>query len=84
MDRVKAAGLHILATLGRHSNDEMISFYFLAPGEIAFEVGYDGKTIEYRGDSEIVAAIRDLEREISKLNGTEPVRQIRTFTSKGY
>ena len=46
MDRVKAAGLHILATLGRHSNDEMISFYFMAPGGIAFEVGYDGKTIE--------------------------------------
>jgi len=47
-------------------------------------VSYDGKTIEYRGDSEIVAAIRDLERELSKLNGREPVRQIRTFTSKGY
>ncbi len=47
-------------------------------------VSYDGKAIEYRGDSEIVAAIRDLELELSKLNGTEPVRQIRTFTSKGY
>lgn len=46
MDRVKAAGLHISASLGRHSNDEMISFYFMAPGGIAFEVGYDGKTIE--------------------------------------
>lgn len=46
IDRVKAAGLHILASLGRHSNDEMISFYFMAPGGIAFEVGYDGKTIQ--------------------------------------
>lgn len=46
MDRVKAAGLHILATLGRHSNDEMISFYFMMPGGIAFEVGYDGRTID--------------------------------------
>lgn len=46
MDRVKAADLHILASLGRHSNDEMISFYFMAPGGIAFEVGYDGKTID--------------------------------------
>jgi len=46
LDRVKAAELHILATLGRHSNDEMISFYFMAPGGIAFEVGYDGKTVE--------------------------------------
>ena len=47
-------------------------------------VSYDGKTIEYRGDSEIVEAIRALERELSKLSGSEPVRQIRIFSSKGY
>jgi hypothetical protein len=47
-------------------------------------VSYDGKTIEYRGDSEIVEAIRALERELSKLSGSEPIRQIRTFSSKGY
>ncbi len=46
MDRVKAAGLHIFASLGRHANDEMVSFYFFAPGGIGFEVGYDGKTVE--------------------------------------
>ncbi|MDG1522597.1 MAG: VOC family protein [Hellea sp.] len=45
LDRVKAAGLHIFASLGRHANDEMISFYFFAPGGIGFEVGYDGKQI---------------------------------------
>ena len=46
IDRVKAAGLHIFASLGRHSNDEMVSFYFFAPGGIGFEVGYDGKQVK--------------------------------------
>lgn len=46
MDRVKRAGLHIFASLGRHANDEMISFYFFAPGGIGFEVGYDGKQVK--------------------------------------
>ena len=46
MDRVKEAGLHIFASLGRHANDEMISFYFFAPGGIGFEVGYEGKQIK--------------------------------------
>lgn len=46
MDRVKAAGLHIFASLGRHANDEMVSFYFFAPGGIGIEVGYEGKQIK--------------------------------------
>ena len=46
MDRVKEAGLHIFASLGRHANDHMISFYFFAPGGIGFEVGYEGKQIK--------------------------------------
>ncbi len=46
MERVKQAGLHIFASLGRHANDEMISFYFFAPGGIGFEVGYDGKQVK--------------------------------------
>ena len=44
-DRVKEAGLHIFSDLGRHSNDEMVSFYFFAPGGIGIEVGYDGKQV---------------------------------------
>ncbi len=47
-------------------------------------VSYDGKTVEYRGDSEIAAAIRDIEAEISKEQGITPVRHIRFSTSKGY
>ena len=43
LDRVKAAGLPVVATLGRHWNDNMVSFYFLAPGGIPIEFGYDGR-----------------------------------------
>ena len=48
LDRVNAAGLPITATLGRHVNDGMVSFYFLAPGGIPLEVGYDGKQFDWR------------------------------------
>ena len=46
MDRVKKAGLHIFASLGRHANDDMLSFYFFAPGGIGFEVGCEGKQVK--------------------------------------
>ncbi|WP_084421489.1 VOC family protein [Henriciella litoralis] len=46
LDRVKKAGLPLLASLGRHENDEMVSFYVFGPGGIAVEFGYDGKTID--------------------------------------
>lgn len=47
-------------------------------------VSYDGKTVEYRGDNEIVAAIRALESERKQLTGERQIRQIRVTTSKGY
>ena len=47
LDRVNAAGLPITATLGRHANDGMVSFYFLAPGGIPVEVGYDGLQFDW-------------------------------------
>ena len=46
LDRVKQAGLPLLATLGRHINDNMCSFYVLAPGGIAVEYGYDGLLVK--------------------------------------
>ena len=47
-------------------------------------VTYDGKTVRYRGDAEIAAAIRDLQAQIDRLRGKIPVRQLRFKTSKGY
>jgi roadblock/LC7 domain-containing protein len=46
-------------------------------------VSYDGRTVEYRGTAEIARAIAALERELQAAQGTAPVRQIRTYTSKG-
>lgn len=42
LDRVNAAGLPLLSSLGRHCNDNMLSFYVFGPGGIAVEFGYDG------------------------------------------
>tara|TARA_B100001939_G_scaffold347955_1_gene371584 strand:+ start:4768 stop:5691 length:924 start_codon:yes stop_codon:yes gene_type:complete len=46
MDRAKEAGVPFLASLGRHSNDNMVSFYVMAPGGIGFEFGYDGLQVQ--------------------------------------
>ncbi len=47
LDRVKAAGLPITASIGRHENDRMVSFYFLCPAGIPMEVGYDGLQLDW-------------------------------------
>ncbi len=47
LDRVNAAGLPITASIGRHENDRMVSFYFLCPAGIPMEVGYDGLQLDW-------------------------------------
>jgi len=47
LDRVTQAGLPITASIGRHINDNMLSFYFLCPGGIPMEVGYDGEHFDW-------------------------------------
>lgn len=47
MNRAKQAGVHFLASLGRHVNDNMCSVYLLAPGGIAVEYGFDGMLIDW-------------------------------------
>lgn len=41
-DRAVAAGAHISATIGRHTNDRMLSFYMRTPGGFDMEYGCDG------------------------------------------
>lgn len=60
MDRAKRAGVHFLATLGRHVNDNMCSIYILAPGGIAVEYGYDGLLIDWENHAPTVSAEGDL------------------------
>lgn len=45
-DRVQAGGGRIVATLGRHTNDHMFSFYAATPGGIEVEFGYGARTVD--------------------------------------
>ena len=60
LERVKQAGLPLFATLGRHVNDNMCSFYVMAPGGIAVEYGYDGLLIDWDDYTPTVSTVGDL------------------------
>jgi len=60
MQRAKQAGVHFLATLGRHVNDNMCSIYILAPGGIAIEYGFDGVLIDWENYVPTVSVEGDL------------------------
>ncbi len=47
LDRVAAQGVKLSATLGRHCNDHMISFYMKTPGGFDMEYGYGGLTADW-------------------------------------
>jgi 3,4-dihydroxy-9,10-secoandrosta-1,3,5(10)-triene-9,17-dione 4,5-dioxygenase len=42
LDRCQRAGVPLSATLGRHTNDEMVSFYMKSPSGFDVEFGYGG------------------------------------------
>ncbi|MFD7029811.1 VOC family protein [Streptomyces sp. NPDC059917] len=46
LDRMNRAGIPIASTLGRHSNDRMVSFYAQAPGGFQVEYGWDGLLVD--------------------------------------
>lgn len=46
LDRVTAAGYHLSSTLGRHTNDKMVSFYVRTPGGWDLEYGTDGLLVD--------------------------------------
>lgn len=47
LDRAMAAGAHISATLGRHTNDKMISFYVRSPSGFDIEYGCQGWQVDW-------------------------------------
>lgn len=47
MDRLAAEGGKMTATLGRHTNDGVISFYCATPGGFAIELGFGGRLIDW-------------------------------------
>ncbi|MEI7056693.1 VOC family protein [Nocardioides sp. CCNWLW239] len=46
LDEVNRRGFSISSTLGRHTNDKMISFYVRAPGGWDIEYGWDGMLVD--------------------------------------
>ncbi|SOX53878.1 biphenyl-2,3-diol 1,2-dioxygenase [Mycobacterium ahvazicum] len=46
LDRVSAEGFQLSSTLGRHTNDKMISFYVRAPGDWDIEFGTEGMRVD--------------------------------------
>lgn len=46
LDRVMRAGYHLSSTLGRHTNDKMVSFYVRTPGGWDLEVGCEGYLVD--------------------------------------
>lgn len=46
LDRLNARAAPVVTTLGRHSNDRMVSFYVRSPSGVEVEYGCDGRTID--------------------------------------
>ncbi|OBJ30040.1 biphenyl-2,3-diol 1,2-dioxygenase [Mycolicibacter heraklionensis] len=46
LDRVAADGFQLSSTLGRHTNDKMVSFYVRAPGDWDIEFGTEGMRVD--------------------------------------
>ncbi len=46
-DRMLAHDVRLMATLGKHTNDHMTSFYMATPGGFALEYGFGGRTIDW-------------------------------------
>jgi 3,4-dihydroxy-9,10-secoandrosta-1,3,5(10)-triene-9,17-dione 4,5-dioxygenase len=46
MDRCKKNGATVSASLGRHANDLMVSFYVKTPGGFDIEYGFDGQQVD--------------------------------------
>jgi len=46
LDRIAAEGFQLSSTLGRHTNDKMVSFYVRAPGDWDIEFGTGGVRVD--------------------------------------
>lgn len=59
-DRVEAAGIPIVSSLGRHTNDRMLSFYMLTPGGFAMEFGTGGLQMNWDDYTPTVTSLPSL------------------------
>jgi len=70
LDRCLQAGAPISATLGRHTNDQMLSFYVQSPSGFDVEVGCEGVRLDVGkvGTSEITS-VSDWGHDLSRSRG---------------
>lgn len=59
LDRVLGKGWSLMATLGRHCNDHMLSFYANGPGGIPLEIGCEGLQIDWSGFAPTTSTVPD-------------------------
>ena len=59
LDRVLAGGWKLMASLGRHCNDNMLSFYVVGPGGITFEIGCEGLQLDWDEFEPTVSTVPD-------------------------
>ena len=57
LDRVNDAGIPVVSTLGRHTNDRMLSFYMATPTGFAMEFGTGGLQMDWEGYTPTVSTL---------------------------
>lgn len=57
LDRVNEAGIPVVSTLGRHTNDRMLSFYMATPTGFAMEFGTGGLQMDWEGYTPTVSTL---------------------------
>jgi len=59
LDRVQAKNIDLMATLGRHCNDNMLSFYVIGPGGVPLEIGCEGLQLDWAQFTPTVSTVPD-------------------------
>ena len=57
LDRVLAREIPVTSTLGRHTNDRMLSFYMLTPGGFPMEFGCEGLKMDWSNHTPTKSAL---------------------------
>lgn len=57
LDRVNEREIPVVSTLGRHTNDQMISFYMATPAGFALEFGTDGLQMDWEDYTPTVSTL---------------------------
>lgn len=57
LDRVQEAGIPVVSTLGRHTNDHMLSFYMATPTGFAMEFGTGGLQLDWTNYTPTVSSL---------------------------